>query len=104
MLLGAFLFLSACQTEIYSSLSERDANEMMAVLLEGGVQASKVAGKEGLSLQVDNSDVQRALEILSSNGLPEVRESPSGKCLPSPELCLPPSKNACVMFMRYQKK
>lgn len=70
VLVVCLLFLAACRTEIYSNLPERDANEMMAVLLDGGVEATKTAGKEGYSLQVDASEVQRALEILSANGLP----------------------------------
>ncbi len=69
-LLSCLLLLVACKTEIYSALPERDANEMMSVLLDGGVEASKTAGKEGFSLEVDASDVQRALEILAANGLP----------------------------------
>lgn len=70
LLLAATLFLAACQTEIYSALPEREANEMMSVLLEGGVQATKLSGKEGFSLTVDSTEVQQALEILASNGLP----------------------------------
>lgn len=76
LILPLVLILAACQTEIYSALPEREVNEMMSVLLDGGVQATKIAGKEGFSLQVDASDVQRALEILASNGLPRgTRES-----------------------------
>ncbi len=76
VLLSCLLVLAACKTEIYSNLPEREANEMMSVLLDGGVEASKAAGKEGYSLQVDASEVQRALEILSANGLPRsARES-----------------------------
>jgi type III secretion protein J len=76
LILPLVLILAACQTEIYSSLPEREVNEMMSVLMEGGVQATKVAGKEGFSLQVDASNVQQALEILTANGLPRgARES-----------------------------
>ncbi|MCZ8151786.1 MAG: type III secretion inner membrane ring lipoprotein SctJ [Rhodobacteraceae bacterium] len=69
-LLCAFLFLAACQSELYSGLPERDVNEMMSVLLSGGIQAEKVAVDETFAIQVASSDVQRALEILNANGLP----------------------------------
>ena len=69
-MLCSFLFLAACQSELYSGLPERDVNEMMSVLLNGGIQADKVAVDEAFAIQVASSDVQRALEILSANGLP----------------------------------
>lgn len=70
VLLSSVLLLAACQSELYSGLPERDVNEMMSVLLNGGVQAEKVAVDEGFALHVSNSDVQLALEILNANGLP----------------------------------
>lgn len=70
LILPLVLFLAACQTEIYSELPEREVNEMMSVLLDAGVQATKTVGQEGFSLTVDSSSVQRALEVLSANGLP----------------------------------
>lgn len=69
-LLSTFLLLAACQSELYSGLPERDVNEMMSVLLNGGIQAEKVAVDDAFAIQVASSDVQRALEILSANGLP----------------------------------
>ena len=78
-ILVTVLFLSACQTELYSALQEREVNEMMSVLLEGGVQATKVAGKEGFSIQVDSSAVQQALEILTANGLPRGQRESIGQ-------------------------
>lgn len=70
LFLPVVLVLAGCQTEIYSALPEREVNEMMSVLLDSGVQATKTAGKEGFSLTVDGSSVQRALEVLNANGLP----------------------------------
>lgn len=79
LFLACLLFLTACKTEIYSAMPEREANEMMGVLLDGGVQAAKISGKEGFSLSVDASEVQRALEILSANGLPRSKRETIGQ-------------------------
>jgi type III secretion protein J len=70
LILPFFLILAGCQTEIYSALPEREVNEMMSVLLDAGVQATKIASDDGFALTVDSSSVQRALEVLSANGLP----------------------------------
>jgi len=70
-LLAAFLTLSACQTELYSNLSETEANEMMGILLGSGIDTVKAPGAdETYIVSVDASNVQRALNILESHGLP----------------------------------
>jgi type III secretion protein J len=56
---GVLLALvAACDTrvELISSVSESEANEALAALLDGGVKAGKIAGKEGVvSLDVAQS-------------------------------------------------
>ena len=65
-------FLSACgQTELYSDLSERDANEMLAVLRGAGVEASKQPGEEARwSLLVTDDHFVQAVQTLSAQGYP----------------------------------
>lgn len=76
LILPLVLVLAGCQTEIYSNLPEREVNDMMSVLLDAGVQATKIAVDDGFALNVDSSNVQRALEVLNANGLPRgARES-----------------------------
>lgn len=68
--------LTACETrvELISSVSESEANEALAALLDGGVKAVKIAGKEGMvSLDVAQSDVSKAIGILRVEGLPRER-------------------------------
>jgi len=63
--------LAGCKTDLYSNISEREANEMMSILLTSGIEAEKLAVKDGnYTLQVDNGDVARALALLDSQGLP----------------------------------
>ena len=73
-LLGVMLLLltSACQLEIYTGLSEEQANAMLSVLLKRGVSAEKVAaGKNGYSITVDEEDLLVTLQILRENSLPK---------------------------------
>ena len=67
--------LAACGSEVtlYSSASEGEANELLSVLLDAGIQAEKVIGKDGVAVSVDGAQVARALDILRSQGLPRER-------------------------------
>ncbi len=66
------LMLAACGgQEIYKGLTEREANDMVAVLKTSGIEASKAAGdKEGWGVEVASSQFSRAVEVLRVNGLP----------------------------------
>ena len=45
--------LAACGSSVtlYSSASEGEANELLSVLLDAGIHAEKVSGKEGVAVQ-----------------------------------------------------
>lgn len=70
-------FLGGCQTDLYSGLSEDEANQMLAVLMAKGVPTTKAAhGKDGFSLSVDDRDILRAIAVLKDSGYPkDTRES-----------------------------
>lgn len=77
-----FALVAACDTrvELLSSVSESEANEALAALLDGGVKASKIAGKEGMvSLDVAQNDVSKAIGILRVEGLPRERYAKMGE-------------------------
>lgn len=67
-----FLLLMACsQQNLYSNLSETQANDMVAVLLDAGIDASKTpADKEQWQVSVSQNQFARAVEVLKSNGFP----------------------------------
>ena len=75
MLCGLLVFLAACgsRVELFSSASESEANEVLSVLLDADIQASKATTKTGVSVSVENEDVARALDILRTRGLPRDR-------------------------------
>lgn len=65
------LALAGCQVEMFSGLSEREANEMLAILLRAGIDAEKVAGAEGtMTLTVDQGRFAEAVELLKRQGHP----------------------------------
>lgn len=79
-LLASLFLLSACQTEIYTNLSEREANEMLAALMESGIDAEKSSiGEENFAVAVANEDVREALAILNDQGLPQSNRQSIGQ-------------------------
>ena len=69
--LSGLLLLGACKAELFASLPEGEANEVVGILLQAGLSASKAAAKEGASaVMVDDKDFARAVALLRQHGLP----------------------------------
>ncbi len=63
--------LSACKTELYVGINQKEGNEMLALLQTEGISADKEADKDGnVKLLVDKSDISRAVEALRRKGYP----------------------------------
>lgn len=70
----ALLVLAGCKTELYSDLSEREANQIVAALMEIGIPASKEAGRgDGVSVTIDEGRFAEAMAHLTARGLPNAR-------------------------------
>ncbi|MBO1360440.1 type III secretion inner membrane ring lipoprotein SctJ [Acetobacter sacchari] len=70
---GAALLLSlaACQTELYTGLSERDAMAMVAILRQSGIPANRIISKDGSSaVDVSDSQVAEAVSVLRAAHYP----------------------------------
>ncbi|MDZ4791458.1 MAG: type III secretion inner membrane ring lipoprotein SctJ [Hyphomicrobiales bacterium] len=66
--------LTGCKIDLYTKLSETEANEMIAVLVKNGLAANRVSAKDGTSMvQVDESSFSDAVTIVSNAGLPRPR-------------------------------
>jgi type III secretion protein J len=66
--------LSACSPPppLYDGLSQRDANEMRAILDRSGISAQRIQTKEGtFSLEVPKGDTTKAVETLAARGYPK---------------------------------
>jgi len=70
----AMTLLAGCKTELYSKVSEQEANEMVAALSETGIRADKTSpdGKTW-SVTVAESEIPAAIERLREQGLPRDR-------------------------------
>ncbi|QBF33411.1 type III secretion system inner membrane ring lipoprotein SctJ [Thalassococcus sp. S3] len=70
-MVGCLAALSACQTDLYTNLTERDANQIVAVLASSGISASRVVTSPSeVTVQVHQDDFARAIEVLDNRGLP----------------------------------
>lgn len=71
------LLLAGCQHELYSGLSEADANQMLSVLGDAGIPAEKendardTSDKDAWRVSVDDGDMHSALTVLHAQGLPK---------------------------------
>lgn len=71
VLLLVCLFLSACEVELYSDITEHEANEMMTALLAADIKSSKIAGaKKTWTVKVEEKQLPAAMSILEKEGLP----------------------------------
>ncbi len=77
--LAASIFLSACgNIELYQNLSEEDANEILVLLSENNIKATKkkdiVQNEVSYSILVKEADMVRARSLLLSHNLPRRKE------------------------------
>ena len=72
LVIAILLGLAACgQAELYSKLTETQANEMVAVLQNAGIRAEKKnAGEKGFAIATSQDDFARAVQLLRAQGFP----------------------------------
>jgi len=72
--LGFCLLLAACKVELHSGLDERDANEIMAILINNGIATSRTLAKDkSLTVMVDENRFADAVALLQAQSLPRER-------------------------------
>lgn len=71
----ALLLLAGCKTELDRGLSEREANEIVALLLNSGIEASREfdAKDQAMTVYVAQDRFADAVGIISAHGLPRAR-------------------------------
>lgn len=103
--LVAALALAGCKVDLYASLNESEANQILAALTADGLDAEKArAGESGggandanWSVRVEESQLPAALEILRSEGLPGERFASLGQVFQKQGLVATPTEER----MRY---
>ena len=78
--LACLMLLAGCSNqELYSQLSERQANEMIAVLRSAGIDAEKQSQEGRYSILTAHADFSQAVRTLSAQGYPRETFDSMGK-------------------------
>jgi len=92
-ILVSVAFLAGCKVELYSGLSEKEGNEMLAILLDSGISSEKLIDKDkNVTLKVSSDDVSRAVNLLGSYGYPKEKYSSIGDIFPKDGLISSPTE------------
>lgn len=74
------LLLAACKTEVYTDLSQQEANEMIAVLATEGITASRTHVADArYALEVDEDSLTQSIRLLQRHGYPRERFTTMGE-------------------------
>ncbi|GGF05382.1 hypothetical protein GCM10011611_08590 [Aliidongia dinghuensis] len=106
LLLGTLLLLAGCKTELYSHLSEGEANRMLAILLDAGISADRAtdAKERTLTISVDKSRFAAAVEILAAHGYPKQKFASPADIFPGDGLVVSPvAERARLLYATSQE-
>ncbi len=81
LFISIIVLLTGCKSvvDLHTNLSESDANEVVAALVSKGIGAKKISLKDGFSVQIDEADMARAVNLLSARGLPRRQKTSMGE-------------------------
>jgi type III secretion system YscJ/HrcJ family lipoprotein len=86
------LMLTGCNEDLMADLSERQANEAIALLQRHHVDASKqAAGKKRFKVEVEKAHFAQAAELLRVYGLPIAEDAPISSLFPPDALVNSPT-------------
>lgn len=92
-LLLVTLVVAGCKSELYSKLGEREANEMVALLIKHRIPVSRISAKDGtITIQVEQSRTADAIEILKASGYPRQSFKNMGEVFKSSGLIASPTE------------
>jgi type III secretion protein J len=92
------LLLSACQEDLYSGLSQRAANEMVAVLAENDIKASRIqVDATNYKLRVSGDDLARSVRVLQATGYPKDAYRSVGEIFPGDGIIVTPYEQRARM-------
>lgn len=76
-----FSALAGCDTQLLANLSERDANEVLAVLMRADIDAHKESSDVGKTwvIKIPENRVVQSLDLLRAYGLPQIRYANLGE-------------------------
>lgn len=98
------VILSGCKQELYSNLSEEEANQMLALLMLRDIDTVKTMEKGGhVTISVEKSRFADAVETLRQQGLPTRRTDAITDVFPSGQLVTSPlQEQAKILYLKEQ--
>lgn len=85
--------LAGCKTELYTNISEPEANEMLSVLAAAGIRATKETSDSKVwTVMAEENQIPKALEALRAQGLPRDRHQSLGDIFKKEGLVSTPSE------------
>lgn len=104
LLLLLILCLSGCKVELYSGLSEPEANQMLALLMLRNIDSEKQVIKEGnITIMVNKDQFMEAVETLRQHGLPTRRTETMSDLFPPGQLVTSPvQEQAKINYLKEQ--
>jgi type III secretion protein J len=85
------LLLAGCDEDLYSHLGERDANEMMAVLLDHGINANrKLESDRSITISVPKAEFAQSVDLLKERGYPRDKYATVADVFPGDKLISSP--------------
>ena len=83
--------LIGCQSDLYTKLSEAEANEIVALLLRNSISASRALAKDGTStVKVEEGVFADAVTLVTEAGLPRPKFATIGEVFPDTKLISSP--------------
>lgn len=99
LVLLAALLLSACETELYNNLDQRQANEIVATLQQRGIPAQRMTVKGGTyTVVVDKGRFAESVTILKDAGLPRQEFQTMGQVFKKDGLVSSPTQERAQMI------
>lgn len=99
-ILGLLLYtviITGCQGELYSGLSQREANEMMSALNINNISAERSGSGEIFSVSVNSKDMSAATTVLQQMGLPRAQYKQVTDLFPGDSLIVTPFEQGARM-------
>ncbi len=91
--LGLAVLLAGCQVDLYSKLTEAEANEMIALLQRNAISATRMAAKDGsITLRIDDHSFANAVVLLNEAGLPRHKFATMGEIFADTKLISSPTE------------
>jgi type III secretion system YscJ/HrcJ family lipoprotein len=99
------ILLTACDQELLKGLDQRQANEVLAVLQQANISAKKQdSGKLGYSIQVDEADFAKSVQLLKTNDLPSKARVEIAQMFPADSLATSPRAEKARLYSGIEQR